>query len=437
MKSTAIMFTLSLVTFGRAATPAEMASKAVPLPGPRFLVEDRDAAVCSDGAVWVFWTQINSSPPWMKGEPHLTRREWSSSLDLGLFCRLVAPDGSDIVSPLRLLQPVIDTAGAWTPLCPSWYVPVVADDGSAVVLATNPVVESSCFSLSPAEPPRTTTVVSVDRHGGMNRIVLRDGMFFDREGSNQQRTASFWHWYDSVGALKCIFGGTSSRTSELSLMTRSGNIVEVSPQTFHFATGGIVDSAAFAQNPAAYVGEGADAPITFGRGLTWTTNMRYYSGVCLRGSDTLVVAYLPPEGERDPIWGSRWPGRDLVIYRLFEHDLSLIDSVRVSANSNSGRDFSGAHTPNAILQRSSDGFCFFIPSPSGVAMYRLDKNGRPIRGKRTRGAFAPASEFDAAGEQLLSFTAPSRMGPAGWQTDWFGFTQSGLLCHEAAIRSEQ
>ena len=417
-----------------AATPAELAAGAVPLAGGRFSVGYRGAIICDDGAIWVFWTQDRSVAYEGEGGSRVTREQWANSPELGLHCRLVSREGLDIVPPLRILPLAFGEQGWVVPLVPGSFTPMVTDDGSVIVFVENPLaLPQELTSIGPG-PARTTTVITVDRQGNANRTVLSDRAKYSHVGFNRRPTASFWWWRDSSETLRCILGTTTGRAS-YSTFSAQGDAGWRVSQDFYFATGGLVDSAFFAGDMGAYLGGAAVTPVSYRRGLVWTFNSRDYSGVCRVGPDTLLVAYMPPAGERDAVWGSRWPGENLVVYRLLEHDLSLVDSTSVSAGLVEGTDFTGARIPMGVLQKSSSGFDFFVARPKGVAMYRLDLDGKPLQGKRAPSSVSASAEISGVETQLISFVGPSYTGPSGWQTEWFGFTRSGGLRRVEAIRN--
>jgi hypothetical protein len=122
----------------------------------------------------------------------------------------------------------------------------------------------------------------------------------------------------------------------------------------------------------------------------------------------------------------------VTIYRLAVKDLSLIDSVSAPADSVSGVDFPDVQIPQAILQRTTTGYTFFVPTSAGTSSYQLDGQGDPVLGQRTSGEAGTQTDFDGLGRQVISILE-GLPDVRGRQANWFGFGSSGMLYHESAI----
>jgi hypothetical protein len=146
------------------ATPVEVVSRAVPVPTEHMSCGYRGAAVCPDGAIWVVWTQ-DARPRYYDFRPLAER---ANAPDVGVFCRLVTSEGSDIVPPVRIVEPAMDELNRLE--TPSLFLPIALPDGGVVVFTTvNPL--PSTFS-EVRRGHRYTSVVAVGRKGEVRRMTF-------------------------------------------------------------------------------------------------------------------------------------------------------------------------------------------------------------------------------------------------------------------------
>src|SRR5271157_5653603 len=122
MRKDGLLLLICLPVLGVASSMSELVARAVPRPHAGVTAETPLAAVCPDGAVWIVWRQE------LRQLVNIPPAEQVELPDVGLFCRLIAADGSDIVYPMQIVKP---TYGRYlhAPLAPFGFLPITLPDG--------------------------------------------------------------------------------------------------------------------------------------------------------------------------------------------------------------------------------------------------------------------------------------------------------------------
>jgi hypothetical protein len=336
--------------------------------------------------------------------------------NIGLFCRLVGKDGTDVLSPRRLVG--MTTTNDWAAL---WNVSPfleVTPDGVAVLFVWD--WRDRQRRLSQRGRASQLLVISVEPGGRVRTESLDVEISGKATGISRERpTGRFAAAFDGRGKLHCFFGGQGDVPADhVVFRVRDADTRLLTRKSYPWG--------------ASRKG-GAQPRTTQSAPLQWLwAGCEHYDVRCV-SSETLLVAFAPGSiYNEDAHWGASFPGETLFTYRFHLGDLALIDSHRALAQSVSGWDYSGARLPRALLRKTGSGYKYFVPTREGTAVYELGLDGSFVLGKRAVAEFGPATSFTGPGEQVVTVKTPT-----GGQSlvDWFGFGESGTLYHDSASTS--
>jgi hypothetical protein len=420
MQNFMVLLFVGAVTVAQAVTVPEAIARALPVSSDRLRVEEEVAvACCSDGAFWIVWGQESRSL-------HAQPEPEGASPDVGLFCKCVAADGHIIVPPTRVVPSVFEYVWRFGTMivAPDAFVAMPKANGGVVVFSAHP----KDYPVDPGDRAAgietgQTDFMSVDRKGREKQVILDHLTSWEGE----QFAGAFWSWEDSTGVMHCIlmpdcvFPGPAVRCVTVAQGVE-GDELQAGDILYYPATS-LEDSAYF-------IGKHPGMPVR--RDLAWTWDGTGYSGIAQLGNGALLVVYDVPRHNRDvsPL-DSHVPGDTLAIYRLRASDLLLIDSTRVVATLVAGRDYVGLEIPRASLQKSTDGYVFYVGENGNTRSYSLDASGKPVLGDRALGAVGSG---DSCPEPVQQFVSVSMFKPGHPevppQVHWFGISKDGRLCHE-------
>jgi hypothetical protein len=415
----ALAFVLLALLTGQtgAGRMAALAANKLPRSDHTIRVEEPVAAVCRDGATWLFWWQGVSFSHYR--DPGIDS-ERPIPADYGIFGRLIAPDGKDIVTPRRLIAPATWNH-ALRDLWPEINSAEPTPDGGALL-----------FVRGGAERfDAPTLLFGIDRTGATGTAPLNVVLNGDHRGMNGLRLAgNLQSCWCGDGRLRCLtysghslsqWSSDSFEYAYLTVGVRHGRPEVVKDKRMKFYNE--YQGRSYVRTPP--------SPLDYVR--------RAVSGDCHWGMaeaapDTLVIVRAPPTGEWDRIWGDQFAGDTLVVYRVRSEDLGLIDSLRVQGDTVVGTVFSGPHLPRAVVQRTSKDLIFALPALEGNAVYHFDRECRPVSGVRETRAALLADSCPAPVYQAVSF---GRSTYELLQVDWFGFTDDGVLCSDGISGLDQ
>jgi hypothetical protein len=389
--------------YGIAVQPASVAATSLPMSDSRMRVDYPLAAYCQDGSVWLFWWQgvaIKYSQMLLDSSPGLRQ----VGVEIGIFCRLVGPDGRDRLAPMRLVAPKTwsDAVFGLHPL----HVYATADGGDRAVLLLLYITRPE----SPTGPERQATrVISIDPDGktreGALDFPVEVGTSTNAGGKTDGR---LYTCFDAARDLH-LFSTSWDRIYYTKLHFGKGGIKTTVYRIFPFVN--------------------RRTPIPGDEYLRWAWDAWDRADIVLAGPETLLVAYTPDGwGSIDHWWNGYVPGETLAVYRIRLRDLSLIDSIRVPAAIVAGEHFGGVRLPRAVLQRTPGGYHFYLSRPKGTDSYLLGPDGRPVQGPRTNRSVAAFRDFPRDGSQFLLYR---RFPDHPWELEWFGIGPSGQVYHDA------
>jgi hypothetical protein len=399
----------------------EDVARCIPASSDRTEVEEQVAvACCADGSFWFVWGQESRSL-------HAQPEPEGASPNVGLFCKCVAADGQIIVPPTRVVPSVfVQAFGLRTIDAPSAFIAVPEANGGVVILSAHPKDHPVDRGDRAGEiETGQTDFMSIDRKGRVKRVLLDHLTNWMSSRPGGQLAASVWSWGDSTGVIHCIvvhefvFPGPAVRCATVT-PGGEGDELQASDVLYYPARS--------PEDSAWFVGKNPGKPVR--RNLGWTLECSGYSAVAQLENDVLLVAYDAPHQGARP-WRNQSPGDTLTIYKLHEADLSLIDSTRVVATKVAGRDYAGAEIPQALLQRTADGYVFYVGDEGNTRSYSLDASGKPVFGGRAQGA---VEARDSCPKPVQQFVSVSMIEPGRPevppQIHWFGISNDGRLCHE-------
>jgi hypothetical protein len=420
MSKIIMLWLLTLVAASSCGTLADAIAASMPLSDAQIRCDDWSAVVTLDGAVWLCWTQRSARAS------VTDTTEWSTSANLGLFCRLVAPNGRVVVPTTRVLRPTIQSGeeGGLACLPPDDYVPVPRPDGSLVILADRRTTyreREYPVAADVGKPGMTATLV--DRQGKVSSVALPGRFEAGRWGQGNHLSASVWTWENSLGDL-CVLASNRGCLWYDELGVKDGKLLMSAPSRFFVVTRGCRDSL-YRLVPETY------RPAL----LRLIPGEADNIGMTEVGPDTLLIAYQRGRRTKPTSWAGKVPGDTLVTYRVLTTDFSVVDSFRLPVAQVSGADFDEElRFPRAALVRTDSGYAFFIWRPSGAAMYRLDARGAPVIGTRIQSATSEPEDLKGADVQLVSIVNPTAQMPFSLQIEWFGFAPDGSVSHAYATR---
>jgi hypothetical protein len=392
--------------YGIAVQPAGVAANALPLSDSRVHVDQPLAVYSPDGSVWLFWWQgvaFERSRMLFGSSPGLRR----VGSELGVFYRLVGPDGTDLLGPKRAVVPETWNDAVFG-LNPGLAHAIVGPDGRAVLFLLYAPDEPEW----PGAPRRAVTqVVSIDRAGRVTRRTLdfpiRVSGSTDAGG---KASGALYTCFDGRGVLH-IFSVSRRDVHYVKLQLGGPSIKTLASRGYRHSE---------RENPTP-----ADSY------LRWAWDAWERADITLAGPDTLLAAYTPDGwGKYDRWWNGDIPGDTLAVYRIRLKDLSLIDSLRLAAASVKGAHFENVRLPRAVLQRTRGGFTFYLPRPNGTDSYMLGLDGRPTMGPREERIVYTSQDFPWDGTQFLLYR---RFPYLPWKLDWFGLGTSSQVYHDSLI----
>jgi hypothetical protein len=406
---------LIIATVGATTIP-EAIGRAIPQNTGRTFVESPMAVCCADGAQWLVWREGAKATYFSR----LPIAERDNPPDVGLFCRCVGADGSEIVAPVRIMAPVFNRVVAM-PMAATSFLPVVGSDGGVWIFASEP------RALDGAERnvgKRVTDAISVDRNGRVSRVLLDNHMETGLLKRGSVFALPFWSWFGPDSDMHCIYRQVNNLVRYVTFRASDAPLVLRSPQGLYYPSGNWEDSLNFVKS-------GSGQPIR--TDLLWTSDAWDYSAVLALDSATLIVVHALPLTMPDyEVWPVQRPSDTIVVFRLHASDLTLVDSYRVVASSVAGSNYSGTRIPRAVLQRTGGGYAFFVAGPAGTKSYEIDKQGKPVLGERRLARIGTATGFDGTSAQETQILEPDGILKTR-QIHWFGFTASGGLSHESSI----
>jgi len=378
-------------------------------PGSNDLVRsiERVAVYCGDGVFWILWT-------YEPGDYAYAVR--GSLLDkLGLYCKCVRIDGSVIVPPMRI------AASAWSEYGQtSGFAALALPDGGLLVflpLLWHRDREQSAPLRPQVRPPGIVKTISLRSRDldpsyvppkGRTAVIAVDRRSRVVQTEVDDEIAVCFSWSDSTGRFSFI-----SKP-----WRRLARYFELPPAQVLWRKGandGRGRQNATIRNRAGFLRE------RHVRTARWFQAwFEGHSAVIPLHDGRLLLARAPSRRDRY----DQFAGDTVIFYRLRSRDLRPVDSTIVSARFVAGYDFPGATTPRPVLASTTTGYSFFVQSVYGVKSFWLDRNGRPLMGRRTPARVGTISDFKNSTVQFIS------------GDHWYGFTCAGGLCQEPPLAAK-
>jgi len=397
MKRTLAVFSIVTAICVAADNPAAIAARATPPRVDDFVVFDREATICADGAVWAVWAQ--------DVRPSYYKYNKSDAVQIGLYCRLIAADGTDIVPTTKIAKSLLDESTRW-PRPPVTFMPFAGPSGELYVFYRYPPEGFGNRSTGP------TYVAAVDRKGRTGKVAL--------EGRVDHGT--LWTFLDQKGNLRYVCNHYATHPQYGALRFDGSRLLDLPPQGRFCASLDDTD-------PFAYPASTRDS-VPWRPGLSWAHGTNEHAAVTLLDGETLAaVRWLPSEADSQEHAEN---SAVLAVYRYRAQDLVLIDSIRSVAKSIVGCEVAGVRVPRAVLLKTPNGFQFFVPFKQSTLTFALDSRAQPITGRRTEQEAGSFAGYTRGGTELLVYIKGGQGKQAA--VAWYGMAQDGTVYADEVLR---
>jgi len=352
------------------------------------------AAVSADGSVWLSWVQV----------PRIGLELNTDTANLGVFCRLMTPDGSEVFGTRRLTsgRQYRDYFHAYPY---PFYLTVTPSGGAALFLYTHT-----------AGTKDATQIVLLDRSGAARNTRIDfapnagDGWLDAPRVRLLSGVGTFQICFAPDGVMHCFFWSTEALA--VASLDPSGSLPPVvNVKTYH--PFGSEDS--------------ASALDTMKLRLVKLAGRRDLTSVLFTRTDTVAAAFVEPRRGHASAKG----GGDLVVYTFSLPSLTPCGSFRAPADSVAGADRPGVRLPSAILAPVRSGFAYLVSGREVTSSYMMSPTERPQVGRRAVAPIVPTTKMDSLVCQAVHFIQTKPRQP--WRIEWFALDRQGVLHHDAHV----